>query len=77
MRHGRRVLFTDESRFTLFSLDGRRRVYRRRGECFADACVNERDSFGLVRYGLGRHFARGKITIDFCRGQYNSGKVQG
>ena len=33
---GDRVLFTDESRFTLYRADGRRRVYRRRGERFAD-----------------------------------------
>ena len=39
-------LFTDESRFTLFRPDGRRRVYRRRGERFTDACVLERDRFG-------------------------------
>ena len=39
MRQWRRVLFTDESRFTLYRADGRRRVYRRRGERFADACV--------------------------------------
>ena len=38
--------FTDESRFTLYRADGRRRVYRRRGERFADACVVERDRFG-------------------------------
>jgi hypothetical protein len=30
MRQWRRVFFTDESRFTLFRPDGRRRVYRRR-----------------------------------------------
>jgi hypothetical protein len=30
----------------LFRPDGRRRVYRRRGERFADACVLERDRFG-------------------------------
>ena len=42
----RRVLFTDESRFTLYRADGRRRVYGRRGERFADACVVERDRFG-------------------------------
>ena len=36
----------DESRFTPFRTDGRRRVYRRRGERFADACVHERDRFG-------------------------------
>ena len=28
MRQWRRVLFTDESRFTLYRADGRRRVYR-------------------------------------------------
>ena len=31
---------------SLFLPDGRRRVYRRRGERFADACVLERDRFG-------------------------------
>ena len=46
MRQWRRVLFTDESRFTLYRADGRRRVYRRRGERFADAYVVERDRFG-------------------------------
>jgi hypothetical protein len=46
MRQWRLVFFTDESRFTLFRPDGRRRVYRCRGERFADACVLERDRFG-------------------------------
>ena len=46
MRQWRRVLFMDESRFTLYRAAGRRRVYRRRGERFADACVVERDRFG-------------------------------
>ena len=46
MRQWRRVLFTDESRFTLYRADGRRRVYRRHGEHFAGACVVERDRFG-------------------------------
>ena len=46
MRQWRRVFFTDEARFTLFRPDGRLRVYRRRGERFADACVLERDRFG-------------------------------
>ena len=31
---------------SLYRADGRRRVYRRRGERFADACVVERDRFG-------------------------------
>ena len=46
MRQWRRVFFTDESQITLFRADGRRRVYRRRGERFADACVFERDRYG-------------------------------
>jgi hypothetical protein len=46
MRQWRRVFFTDESWFILFRPDGRRRVYRRRGERFADDCVLERDRFG-------------------------------
>ena len=46
MRQCRRVFFTDESRFTLSRADGRRRLYRRRGEQFADACVFERDKYG-------------------------------
>jgi hypothetical protein len=35
------IVYTDESRFTLFRPDG-----QRRGERFADACVLERDRFG-------------------------------
>ena len=38
---------SDECRFNLSHADGREKVYRRRGECFADACVFERDRFGL------------------------------
>ena len=49
MRQWRRVFSTDESRFTLFRPDGRRRVYRRRGERFGDTCVLERDRFGVAR----------------------------
>jgi hypothetical protein len=45
-RQWRRVFFTVELRFTLFCPDGRRRVYRRHGERFADACILERDRFG-------------------------------
>ena len=76
MRQWRRVLFTDESRFTLYRADGRRRVYRSRRERFADACVVERDRFGgWLRYGLGRHCSRDKITADYCCGQYDRSKV--
>ena len=40
------ILFSDECRFNLSHADGRERVYRRRGERFADACFIERDRFG-------------------------------
>lgn len=46
MRDWQRVLFSDESRFTLSRSDGRHRVYRRVNEHYADACVEERDRFG-------------------------------
>ena len=46
MRQWRQVFFNDESRFTLFRPDGRRRIYRRRRERFADASVTEVDRFG-------------------------------
>lgn len=42
----RRVVFSDESRFHLYRNDGRRRVYRRRGERTADPCVRQVDRFG-------------------------------
>lgn len=41
-----RVLFTDESRFSLFTSDGRRRVYRRPGERYIQACFTERVQYG-------------------------------
>lgn len=40
------VLFTDESRFNLYHADGRVRVYRRRGERLAGACVQQVHPFG-------------------------------
>ena len=41
-----RVLFSDDSRFNLSHHDVRIRVFRRRGERFADNCLIERDRFG-------------------------------
>lgn len=41
-----RVIFSDESRYTLSHSDGRIRVWRRPGERYADACVQERDRYG-------------------------------
>ena len=66
MRQWRRVLFTDESRFTLYRADGRRRVYRRRGERFADACVVERDRFGggsVMVWGRIAHGIKSQLII--------------
>ena len=41
------ILFSDESRFLLRQVDGRRRVYRRRGKSFRDPCVAHKDAFGV------------------------------
>lgn len=46
VRNWRRVLFSDESRFTLYKSDGRERVYRRRGERLARPCIREVHPFG-------------------------------
>ena len=40
-----RVMFSDESRFSLQRSDRRQRVYRRLGERYSDACVREVDRF--------------------------------
>ena len=66
MRQWRRVLFTDESRFTLYRADDRCRVYRRRGERFADAYVVERDRFGggsVMVWGGTAHGIKSQLII--------------
>ena len=40
------ISFSDECQFNVSHADGRKRVYCRRGERFADACINELDRFG-------------------------------
>lgn len=50
-------MFTDESRFNLSRSDGRVRVFRRRGERYAQCCIVERD-----RYGGGSVMVWGGIT---------------
>ncbi len=42
----RGVLFTDESRFSLYRVDGRQRVWGRVGERFADINVVDRVAHG-------------------------------
>ncbi|XP_062578436.1 uncharacterized protein LOC134240359 [Saccostrea cucullata] len=41
MQKWRRVLFTDESKFTLYRSDGRQRVFRRRDDRYANNCMVE------------------------------------
>lgn len=54
-----RVLFSDESRYTLSHSDGRIRVWRRPGERFSDVCIQERDRYGggslMVWGGIHTH----------------------
>lgn len=52
------VLFTDESRFCLFSDDRRRRVYRRPGERYAQCNI-----VGTVSYGGGSVMVWGGISL--------------
>ena len=62
------VLFTDESKFNLSYSDGRRRVFRRNGERFAQCCVVEVNRFGgsglMVWAGISRNSKR---TCILCR----------
>lgn len=67
------VLFTDESRFNLFRADGRRRVYRRRNERYADSCVIERDRFGGGSVMVWGGIAYGRRTqLHIIRGNLNA-----
>lgn len=55
------ILFSDESRFLLQRRnDGRMRIYRRRGERFANCCVRQAE-----QYGHGSVMMWGGITSDF------------
>lgn len=55
----RAVLFSDETRVCLFCNDRRKRVYRRQGERFAQACIQE-----TVEYGGGSCMFWGGISAD-------------
>ena len=67
-----RVLFTDESRFTLRFNDGRIRVWRRPGERYADATVREHDQHGggsvmvwggfSLHHRTPLHIVQGRLT---------------
>ena len=68
-----RVLFCDESRFNLPHHDGRIRVFRRRGERFADNCLIERERFGgrsvMVWEGI---MGRRKTNLIVVQGNLNA-----
>lgn len=72
-RMWRDILFTDESRFCLSRGDGRVRVWRRRGERFADCCVPQRDRWGggsIMVWG-GIH-ATGRTPLLVLQGNLNA-----
>ena len=68
-----RVLFSDESRFKFSHYDGLIRVFRRRGERFADNCLIERDRFGggsvMVWGGI---MGRRKTNLVVVQGNLNA-----
>ena len=69
-----RVLFS-ESRFNFSHHEGRIRVFRRRGERFADNCLIERDQFGGVSVMVwGGIFGRKKTNLIVVQGNL---KAQG
>ena len=56
----RNIIFSDESRYSIFNADGRPRVCRKRGKRLSVACSMERDSWGRPNirawYGIGLYF---------------------
>lgn len=67
------VVFSDESRFTLRFADGRVRVYRRRGERYAQVCVREVDRFGGGSVMVwGSFCAHGRSPLVVVQGNLNA-----
>ena len=67
------VLFSDESRFNLSHPDGRIRVFRRKGERFADNCLIERDRFGGGSVMVwGDIMGRRKTNLTVVQGNLNA-----
>ena len=68
-----RVLFSDEFRFNLSHHDGGIRIFRRRGERFADNCLVERDRFegGSVMV-WGGIMGRRKTNLIVVQGNLNA-----
>ncbi len=69
----RGVLFTDESRFSLYRADGRQRVWRRVGEWFADVNVVDRvaDGGGGVMVWAGVCYGQ-RTPVHFIDGILNA-----
>ena len=66
------VLFSDESRFNLSHHDDRIRVFRRRGERFADNCLTETDlEVGVLWHGVAL-WAEGKTNLIVVQGNLNA-----
>lgn len=62
----KKVLFSDETRVSLSSPDGRERVWRRRGERFAQACFSPRVPFGggsVMFWGGIQYDARTELVV--------------
>ena len=66
-RRWNRILFSDESRFLIRRIDGRERVFRRRGQRFHQAHIRQVDRFGggsvMVWGGISAHHRTPLVTI--------------
>lgn len=63
----RTVIFSDESRYCISTADGRTRVWRRRGERYADNCMMETNVWGgpniMVWGGIGLNHKLGPLVF--------------
>ena len=67
----RSVLFTDESPFQLYRTDGRRSIWRRVGEWFADVNIVNRVPHGGVMVWAGISYGHRK-QLHFINGNFNA-----
>ena len=67
-RRWRNILFSDESRFSLHCADGRKPLYRWKGESYADTFAIEHDRFGggsvMVLRSIAYNFKSPLIVIN-------------
>ncbi|MFC1381391.1 MAG: helix-turn-helix domain-containing protein [gamma proteobacterium symbiont of Clathrolucina costata] len=77
VRQWRNILFTDEVKVMIDFNDRRQRVFRRRGERHADACVKEVDRFGKASamvWGGISHFGKTNLVFINQRGLWAQGR---